>query len=126
MEAIGESPPDPESGRASCDTGPIPTANGSEGIVTPSASKVNGDRYHVEYLPIHSIEPSPENDGIYGKIDRSDEAFIALWNSIHERGLEEPLILTVDGYILSGHRRFAACQLTNVNNPMPHQTRYPA
>ena len=29
---------------------------------------------------------------------------------ICERGLEEPLILTADGYILSGHRRFAACR----------------
>ena len=62
----------------------------------------NGDRYHVEYLPIDQIKPSPENDGIYGRIDESDEAFSALWNSINDRGLEEPLILTADGYILSG------------------------
>ena len=70
----------------------------------------NGERYHVEYVPIDQIKPSPENDGIYGKIDMMDEAFRALWNSINDRGLEEPLILTADGYILSGHRRFAACR----------------
>ena len=63
-------------------------------------------------MPIDQIKPSPENDGIYGKIDESDEAFNALLRSISERGLEEPLILTADGYILSGHRRFAACKWT--------------
>jgi hypothetical protein len=55
------------------------------------------------------IKPSPENDGLYGKIE-FDDAFSALWNSINDRGLEEPLILTADGYILSGHRRFEACR----------------
>jgi ParB/Sulfiredoxin domain len=33
-----------------------------------------------------------------------------LTNSILERGLEEPLILTADHYIMSGHRRFVVCE----------------
>jgi ParB-like nuclease family protein len=70
----------------------------------------NDDRYRVEYLPIEAIKPSPENDKIYGKIDEDDEMSLALADSIRERGLEEPLILTADGYILSGHRRFAVCK----------------
>ena len=49
--------------------------------IAPFAEKVNGNRYHVEYMPIDQIKPSPENDGIYGKIDESDEAFNALWNA---------------------------------------------
>ena len=70
----------------------------------------NDDRYRVEYLPVEAIKPSPENDQIYGKIDLNDDMAQALAESIRERGLEEPLILTVDYYILSGHRRFSICK----------------
>lgn len=71
----------------------------------------NGDRYRVDYLPVGAITPSPENDKLYGPIkDWEDETMWALDESIRERGLEEPIILTADGYILSGHRRFAVCR----------------
>jgi ParB-like nuclease domain len=70
----------------------------------------NGDRYHVEYLPAEEIKPSPENDQLYGKTDAADVSVMALRESIAERGLEEPLILTSDGFILSGHRRFVVCR----------------
>ena len=35
---------------------------------------------------------------------------VALEISIDERGLAEPLILTADGWIMSGHRRFSVCK----------------
>lgn len=65
------------------------------------------DRYRVEYVPISEISPSPENDSIYGHIEH-DEQMDNLIESIRRRGLEEPLILTEDGYVLSGHRRLYA------------------
>ena len=65
--------------------------------------------YTVELVPIDSITPSPENDDIYGKIQH-DEQMKALVDSIRRRGLEEPIIVTSDNYILSGHRRYFACR----------------
>src|SRR4029077_18273545 len=59
---------------------------------------------------VSSIRPSAENDQLYGPIDLYDDMSAALELSIKERGLAEPLILTADGYILSGHRRFAVCK----------------
>ena len=65
------------------------------------------DRYRVEYLPIGEIKPSPENDHIYGEI-AYDEQMKSLIDSIERNGLDEPLIMTADGFVLSGHRRLWA------------------
>jgi hypothetical protein len=67
------------------------------------------DRYAVTYLPLAEIEPSPENEDLYGEVVH-DEQMNALIASIEHRGLEEPLILTSDHFILSGHRRFYAVE----------------
>lgn len=66
------------------------------------------DRYSVEFIATDQIKPSPENDDIYGTTN-SDEHIDALIASIDKRGLEEPLIVTSDDYIMSGHRRYFAC-----------------
>ncbi len=64
-------------------------------------------KYRVTMVPICKISPSPENDDLYGEI-QADEQIGSLIASIRKRGLEEPIILTADNYILSGHRRFYA------------------
>ena len=107
----------PGNEKAASEGGSLRNQEDDNPIIAHLAGSVNGNRYHVDYLPIDQIKPSPENDGIYGKIDRNDEAFNALQRSIDERGLEEPLILTADGYILSGHRRFEACKRTMFKIP---------
>lgn len=67
-------------------------------------------RYEVRMVPAGEIEPSPENDEVYGPIDfESDSKLNELVESIHKRGLAEPIILSADGFIISGHRRFFAC-----------------
>ena len=58
-------------------------------------------------MPIGSITPSPENDQVYGEI-LHDEAMEALIDSIRRKGLDEPILLTEDRFILSGHRRYYA------------------
>jgi hypothetical protein len=63
--------------------------------------------YAVKWVPIDSIYPSPENIDIYGEIQH-DETMEALIDSMRNRGMEEPILTTVDGYILSGHRRHYA------------------
>lgn len=64
--------------------------------------------YSVEFIDIDKVKPSPENDEIYGVIGH-DEQISNLIDSIKSRGLEEPIIVTSDFYILSGHRRYYAC-----------------
>lgn len=66
-------------------------------------------KYAVSVVPLCKISPSPENDDLYGEIVH-DAQMDALIESIDNRGLEEPIILTGDYYILSGHRRHYAVQ----------------
>jgi hypothetical protein len=64
-------------------------------------------RYAVVLVPIGRLKPSPENEEIYGPINfQTDPALQLIVDSIERLGLEEPLIVTADNYILSGHRRF--------------------
>jgi ParB-like nuclease domain len=68
-------------------------------------------RYAVKLVPLRQLKPSPENEEIYGPITfQTDPALQSIVDSIERLGLEEPLIVTADNYILSGHRRFVAVQ----------------
>jgi hypothetical protein len=57
------------------------------------------------------IQPSPENELIYRPVSPHDPGIQELAQSIRKHGLKEPIVLSRDRYIISGHRRFAACQL---------------
>ena len=57
---------------------------------------------------ISEIFPTPENWTIYRKPDLTDQTFIQLCNSIRESGINTPLEISSDGFIISGHRRFLA------------------
>lgn len=72
----------------------------------------NGKLRHarVSQRAISELQPSPENDRLYRPIDPADPDIQALANSIREHGIREPLVVSLDGYILSGHRRFAAAR----------------
>ncbi len=63
---------------------------------------------------LSEIRPTPENDDIYGRIDPDDEEIVALAESIRQHGLREPLVVSLDGYILSGHRRYVAAGLAGL------------
>lgn len=71
-------------------------------LTTPPA-----DPYAVEYVQLKQIKPSPENDDIYGPVTH-DAQMRLLIDSIQSRNLEEPLIVSADGFIISGHRRYFA------------------
>ena len=49
-----------------------------------------------------------------GRSDQLGNHHIAAW--ISEHGLFEPLIITADGYIVSGHRHYAAAGLAKLNS----------
>lgn len=87
-------------------------ANGAGGkLGHVSFSDVPGAIVHKS---VWQILPSPENEQLYRPVTPDDPEVIALADSIRERGVLEPLVITRDHYILSGHRRYAACQLAGV------------
>jgi len=75
--------------------------------------KVGGKRESrlapIRRLRVDSIRPSPENEQVYRVVRYDDPEVIELAESIRQHGLQEPLIVTRDYYIVSGHqRRWAA------------------
>ncbi len=62
---------------------------------------------------VDSINPSPENDELYG-IVAVDNDLTNLVNSIIRNGVLEPIKISSDGYIVSGHRRYAASKLAKI------------
>ncbi|MCY2968093.1 MAG: ParB N-terminal domain-containing protein, partial [Planctomycetota bacterium] len=59
---------------------------------------------------IFKIQPSPENAAIYRKRTTKDTDFRRLVVSIEENGVQTPLLVSRDGYVISGHQRLAAAQ----------------
>jgi len=59
---------------------------------------------------VSEIKTAAENDLIYDKFGTNNEDDYALMCSIKEHGIKEPLILTSDNYVVSGHRRLAAAK----------------
>jgi hypothetical protein len=65
-------------------------------------------------MPLFAIRPAEANDRLYRPVDPEDPDIAALADSIREHGLREPLVITIDNVILSGHRRYAACKLARL------------
>jgi ParB-like nuclease domain len=59
----------------------------------------------VELVRLLDIRPCPENDGIYAVPSMDDPDILALIRSIRENGLLEPIHISADNVIISGHRR---------------------
>jgi hypothetical protein len=62
------------------------------------------------------VRPSPENDKLYRPVDPQAPDIRALAESIRVHGIKEPLVLTLDHYILSGHRRYASAKLAGLRS----------
>jgi len=61
------------------------------------------------------LKPSIVNRKVYKPVDPDDPAIIDLANDIAEKkGILEPLVVSKDGYILSGHRRCVAAILAGL------------
>lgn len=66
--------------------------------------------WDLSHFPVGDIRRAPENDGLYDQFGVANEDDHALALSIHQMGIQEPLTITSDGYLLSGHRRLAAAK----------------
>jgi hypothetical protein len=65
-------------------------------------------------IPVERLMPSPENDALYKPIDPADPEIIELADSIKAHGVQEPLIVTADYFVVSGHRRLVAAKLAGL------------
>jgi len=79
----------------------------TNGKVYPPISE--REQYEVTWVPIDSVKDSPENVDIYGEV-AEDEAMDNLVESTRKHGLAEPILITADGFNMSGHRRRHACR----------------
>jgi len=59
---------------------------------------------------IDSLKTAKENDRIYDPFGIANADDVALTLSIQKHGIQEPLTISNDGYVLSGHRRLAAAK----------------
>ena len=75
--------------------------------LTPEA-KGQPVKYRTVRKRVASLKPSPENELLYRRVSTSDPEIGELAESIKREGLHNPLIITEDGFIVSGHRRYAA------------------
>ncbi len=72
------------------------------------------DHVPIRNIPVCEIEPSPENDKLYKPVCSTDPEIVELARSIEKHGIIEPLVITQDYYILSGHRRFVAARIADL------------
>jgi hypothetical protein len=70
--------------------------------------------HELKSVPIDEIWPSPENQELYRPVTPDDPETIRLADSIRSEGVKEPLVITQDGYILSGHRRHVAARMAGL------------
>ncbi|MHB9077030.1 MAG: ParB/RepB/Spo0J family partition protein, partial [Pirellulaceae bacterium] len=63
---------------------------------------------------LEDIQPSPENDQLYRPVNPHDPDILLLAESIRKQGVLEPLVISADDYILSGHRRHCAAEIAGL------------
>jgi len=74
---------------------------------------LNPGPVHVRRLD--DLQPAQVNDRLYKPIDGTDPDLRALAALIGKQGLLEPIVITQDDVIVSGHRRRAASQLAGLS-----------
>ncbi len=80
----------------------------AEGRLLPRAESTHPAEACLCDVCTSAIAPASLNDQLYDPFDVTEPSFLALVDSIREHGILEPIVVSRDGYILSGHRRHAA------------------
>lgn len=68
----------------------------------------------VRMVALDAISPCPENQQLYRPVDPNEPDIQALAASIEADGVREPVVITEDHVILSGHRRRTAAMLAGL------------
>lgn len=74
------------------------------------AMSENPKKSDKTYFPVAQVKTTRENDLLYDPFGVANTDDWELVASIQELGIQEPLTLSGDNYLLSGHRRFAAAK----------------
>ncbi|VTR94109.1 Uncharacterized protein OS=Planctomyces maris DSM 8797 GN=PM8797T_17002 PE=4 SV=1: ParBc [Gemmata massiliana] len=62
----------------------------------------------IEFVLLDSLKPAKINDAVYKPISLDDPSIVALSKDIRSKGVLQPLDVTLDDVIVSGHRRRGA------------------
>ena len=78
--------------------------------------KLNSKKWDKYHFPVSDIQTAQENDKLYDRfgIANTDDANLTI--SIRDQGIQEPLTLSTDGFLLSGHRRLAAAKFLGMTS----------
>jgi hypothetical protein len=79
----------------------------SKGIAIVSVSSQKKPR-QAELIDVWRLNPSPENAKLYRERTIEDSDFARLVESIRANGVQAPLLVSLDFYIISGHQRLRA------------------
>ena len=69
---------------------------------------------HGQVRSLREIRPAPENEEIYREITIDNTRNLIA--TIHARGLLEPILISSDGVVISGHRRFFVARVLRLEN----------
>lgn len=78
-------------------------------LIEDVAAHLAASEVRLVRLPIDAVHPSDQNNMVYRPISDDDPEIRKLADSIRENGLD-PITVTTDLVIVSGHRRYAACR----------------
>lgn len=70
----------------------------------------------IDAYPLAKLIPAAVNDKVYKPVSPDDPDVRHLADLIRQHGLLEPLIITMDDVILSGHRRRVACEIAGLTH----------
>src|SRR6187402_1172275 len=77
-------------------------------------SRANDPSLEISIHKAEALRIAPQHDLMFSRVDEWDPAVRDLAQSIREVGVLEPLVITADGHILSGHRRYQAALLAGL------------
>src|SRR4051812_33327328 len=89
-------------------------ASASKSERSPKKAWRNRAPTKVRHVRLSTLKRSPENDKLYKPVDPKDPEIVALADSIRRHGVREPLVITSDKFIVSGHRRHMAAALAGL------------
>jgi hypothetical protein len=82
---------------------------------TESSTNIASNQELV-HVRVSEIRPAPENDNVYGALSPDDPEIWELVESVQKYGIKDPLLVSTDNYIISGHRRRFAAMLAKLDH----------
>lgn len=74
----------------------------------------NNKKWDKTHFPVDQIKVAYENNYLYDKFAITNHDDNTLCISINELGIQEPLVITTDNFLLSGHRRLASAMYLGI------------